>query len=64
MTAAITKLKGSPDQIKQGMYIGVFGIIGSIIGANTAFLLSQNILNTIFAMFLLLVSVNLYLKKD
>ena len=64
MTAAITKLKGSPDLIKQGTYIGVFGIIGSIIGANTAFLLSQNILNTIFAIFLLLVSVNLYLKKD
>ena len=42
MTAAITKLKGSPDLIKQGTYIGVFGIIGSIIGANTAFLLSQN----------------------
>ena len=64
MTAAITKLKGRPDLIKQGTYIGVFGIIGSIIGANTAFLLSQNILNTIFAIFLLLVSVNLYLKKD
>ena len=64
MTAAITKLKGSPDLIKQGTYIGVFGIIGSIIGANTAFLLSQNILNTIFAIFLLLVSVNFYLKKD
>ena len=64
MTAAIIKLKGSPDLIKQGTYIGVFGIIGSIIGANTAFLLSQNILNTIFAIFLLLVSVNLYLKKD
>ena len=64
MTAAITKLKGSPELIKQGTYIGVFGIIGSIIGANTAFLLSQNTLNTIFAIFLLLVSVNLYLKKD
>ena len=64
MTAAITKLKGSPELIKQGTYIGVFGIIGSIIGANTAFLLSQNFLNTIFAIFLLLVSVNLYLKKD
>ena len=64
MTAAITKLKGNPDLIKQGTFIGIFGIIGSIIGANTAFLLSQNILNTIFAIFLLLVSLNLYLKKD
>ena len=44
--------------------IGLFGIIGSIIGGNAAFLMSQNVLNTVFAIFLLIVSFNLYLKKD
>lgn len=64
MTAAVTKLKGNPELIKQGTYIGLFGIIGSIIGGNAAFLMSQNVLNTVFAIFLLIVSFNLYLKKD
>ena len=47
-----------------GALILIGGIIGSIIGGNAAFLMSQNVLNTVFAMFLLIVSFNLYLKKD
>ena len=50
--------------IHQTNNIGLFGIIGSIIGGNAAFLMSQNVLNTVFAIFLLIVSFNLYLKKD
>ena len=64
MTAAITKLRNQPELIKQGSYIGSFGIVGSIIGGNIAFIVSQNILNTLFAIFLFFVGINLYFKKD
>tara|TARA_B100001057_G_C22776734_1_gene921930 strand:- start:65 stop:793 length:729 start_codon:yes stop_codon:yes gene_type:complete len=63
ITAAIVKLRNKPDLIKQGSLIGLFGILGSVIGGNIAFTISQNILNYIFAVFLLFVGVNLFFKK-
>ena len=42
----------------------VAGIIGSIIGSNIAFALPQKILNYSFATFLVLVSINMFFKKD
>ena len=64
MTAAITKLRNQPELVKQGSYIGFFGIVGSIVGGNIAFSVSQNMLNTLFAILLFFVGINLYFKKD
>ena len=62
LTAAYTKLKNDREFAKRGCIVGISGILGSIIGGNLAFNLPQNLLNTSFAIFLLLVSINMLLK--
>ena len=63
VAAVIPKLRDR-EFIKRGIIIGIFGIIGSIIGSNIAFALPQKTLNYAFATFLVLVSINMFLRKD
>ncbi len=63
VAAVIPKLKDR-EFIKRGIIIGIFGIIGSIIGSNIAFALPQKTLNYAFATFLVLVSINMFFRKD
>ena len=62
LTAAYTKLKNDREFAKRGCIVGISGILGSIIGGNLAFNLPQELLNTSFAIFLLLVSINMVVK--
>ena len=62
LTAAYTKLKNDREFAKRGCIVGISGILGSIIGGNLAFDLPQELLNTSFSIFLLLVSINMLLK--
>ncbi len=62
VAAVIPKLRDK-EFIKRGIIIGVFGILGSIIGSNIAFVLPQKTLNYTFATFLVLVSINMFFKK-
>ena len=63
VAAVIPKLRNK-EFIKRGIIIGIFGIIGSIIGSNIAFALPQKTLNYAFATFLVLVSINMFFRKD
>jgi len=63
VAAVIPKLRDR-EFIKRGIIIGIFGIIGSIIGSSIAFALPQKTLNYAFATFLVLVSINMFFKKD
>ena len=63
LTAAYTKLKNDKEFAKRGSIVGISGIMGSVIGGNLAFSIPQEILNTSFAVFLLLVSVNMLFKN-
>ena len=62
LTAAYTKLKNDREFAKRGCIVGISGILGSVIGGNLAFDLPQELLNTSFSIFLLLVSINMLLK--
>ncbi len=63
LTAAYTKLKNDKEFAKRGSIVGISGIMGSVLGGNLAFSIPQEILNTSFAVFLLLVSVNMLFKN-
>jgi len=63
VAAVIPKLRNK-EFIKRGIIIGIFGIIGSVIGSNIAFALPQKSLNYAFASFLVLVSINMFFKQD
>jgi len=64
LTAAYTKLKNDREFAKRGSIVGISGIVGSIIGGNLAFRLPQEFLNTSFAVFLILVSLNMLVKTS
>jgi len=48
------------DLVKNGLYVGIFGITGSVIGGNVVFNISENILNISFGIFLIFVSINMF----
>jgi uncharacterized membrane protein YfcA len=64
LTAAYTKLRNDREFAKRGSIVGISGIVGSIIGGNLAFRLPQEFLNTSFAVFLILVSLNMLVKTS
>ena len=64
LTAAYTKLKNDREFAKRGSIVGISGILGSVIGGNLAFNLPQELLNISFALFLLLVSLNMLFKTS
>ena len=60
LTAAITKILKNKDSVKNGLYVGIFGITGSVIGGNFVFNISESILNISFGIFLIFVSINMF----
>ena len=48
------------DSVKNGLYVGIFGITGSVIGGNFVFNISESILNISFGIFLIFVSINMF----
>ena len=63
LTAAITKIRKNKDSVKNGLYVGIFGITGSVIGGNFVFNISESILNISFGIFLIFVSINMFLTS-
>ena len=60
LTASITKIRKNKDSVKNGLYVGIFGITGSVIGGNFVFNISESILNISFGIFLIFVSINMF----
>jgi len=63
LTAAITKIRKNKESVKNGLYVGIFGITGSVIGGNFVFNISESILNISFGIFLIFVSINMFLTS-
>lgn len=70
IVAIIVNLKNKNIDIKLGLIISIFGILGSIIGANISIHINVGILKKCFGIFLLIIAVNeiysifkLYIKK-
>ena len=64
LTAAITKIRNDRQLIKIGLIVGVFGILGSIIGGNlTLNIIPREILNISFGIFLIFVSINMFVSN-
>lgn len=59
-TAAVTKIRTNTELLKIGTTVGVFGVIGSVVGANFVFNISRDALNIAFGSFLVLVAINMF----
>jgi len=64
LTAAITKLKNDAKSRNIGLIVGTFGLIGSFIGGNIVFNISEEILNISFGIFLFAVSINMFFNSS
>ncbi len=56
--AVIVNLKNKNLDIKTGIIISIFGILGAIVGANLAIHMNVNILRKSFGFFLALIAIN------
>lgn len=64
LTAAITKIRKDRQLLKIGLIVGVFGVLGSIVGGNLAFnVIPRDLLNIGFGIFLTLVSINMFISS-
>jgi len=64
LTAAVTKIRKNNDLLKIGLIVGVFGVLGSVIGGNLAFnVIPRDLLNISFGIFLILVSINMFISS-
>ncbi len=52
--------KANKYSVKNGLYVGICGITGSVIGCNFVFNISESILNISFGIFLIFVSINMF----
>jgi len=51
--------------LKIGLIVGVFGVLGSIVGGNLAFnVIPRDLLNVGFGIFLALVSINMFISSE
>ena len=63
-TAAATKIRKENNLLKVGLIVGIFGVLGSIIGGNLAFnIIPRDTLSISFGIFLTLVSVNMFISN-
>ncbi|MDA3012919.1 MAG: sulfite exporter TauE/SafE family protein [Actinomycetota bacterium] len=60
LTAAITKLRNDTKSRNIGLIVGSSGIVGSFIGGNIVFNISDEVLNISFGLFLFAVSINMF----
>lgn len=60
LTAAATKIRTNTELLKIGTTVGLFGVIGSVVGANFVFNISRDALNIAFGSFLVLVAINMF----
>ena len=64
LTAAVTKIRKDKQLLKIGLIVGVFGVLGSIVGGNLAFnVIPRDLLNIGFGVFLTLVSINMFISS-
>ncbi len=64
LTAAVTKIRKDRQLLKIGLIVGVFGVLGSIVGGNLAFnVIPRDLLNIGFGIFLTLVSINMFISS-
>ena len=61
---AITKLKNDAKSRNIGLIVGTFGLVGSFIGGNIVFNISEDILNISFGIFLFAVSINMFFNSS
>ena len=63
-TAAATKIRKENNLLKVGLIVGIFGVLGSIIGGNLAFnIIPRDTLSISFGIFLTLGSVNMFISN-
>ena len=63
-TAAAIKIRKENNLLKVGLIVGIFGVLGSIIGGNLAFnIIPRDTLSISFGIFLTLVSVNMFISN-
>ena len=61
ITAAATKIRTNSELLKIGLTVGMFGVVGSVIGGNFAFsYIPRDVLNITFGGFLVLVAINMF----
>ena len=61
LTAAATKIRTNSELLKIGLTVGMFGVVGSVIGGNFAFsYIPRDVLNITFGGFLVLVAINMF----
>ena len=64
LTAAATKIRKDTELLKIGLIVGVFGVLGSIVGGTLAFnVIPRDLLNIGFGIFLILVSINMFISS-
>ena len=64
LTAAATKIRKDAQLLKIGLIVGVFGVLGSIVGGTLAFnVIPRDLLNIGFGIFLTLVSINMFISS-
>ena len=64
LTAAVTKIRKDNNLLKIGLIIGIFGVLGSVIGGSLAFsIIPRDTLSISFGIFLTLVSVNMFISN-
>ncbi len=64
LTAAVTKIRKDTELLKIGLIVGVFGVLGSIVGGTLAFnVIPRDLLNIGFGIFLTLVSINMFISS-
>ena len=63
LTAAATKIRNQNNLLKIGLIVGIFGVLGSIIGGSLAFsIIPRDTLSMSFGIFLILVSINMFIS--
>ena len=64
LTAAATKIRKDTQLLKIGLIVGVFGVLGSIVGGTLAFnVIPRDLLNISFGIFLTVVSINMFISS-
>ena len=64
LTAAATKIRKENNLLKIGLIVGIFGVLGSVIGGSLAFsIIPRDTLSISFGIFLTLVSVNMFISN-